>query len=325
MSQIRSQRTCHTFFIILLSHYFFHLMYFVSNSIAAVSNIRSTKSRKNVGNNQSLSSSSSDNSYGSESSASISVISARSTGSTKYIDGLVFDSRWKEATEYVKQNGRHAMKYRRSPQFMNINEDSLVLPIHVALTKADVTLEFLEALIFAYPNSLKKQDSVHRRGCLHIAVKSRVPDHIISYLLRMYPEGVTLQDSMGRVPLHYAVSNLRSLSLLSELIAACPRSIWAQDRVGWSPLHVAAGTLASSDIVKLFLSKSKEIITLTTTKGRTPMVVAKESDNQNKDEIINMLANAQKSLERLPTFQNMRDAERRSKNIFAVMSEVCLA
>jgi len=278
-------------------------------------------------NKQPLTSCSSDNSYGSESSGTISEISARSTveRSTKYLDGLVFDSRWKEATEYVKQNGRLAMKYRTSPQFMNTNEDSRVLPIHVALTKADVTLEYLEALIFAYPNSLRKQDSMNRRGCLHIAVKSRVPDRIVSYLMRMYPEGVTLQDSMGRVPLHYAVSNLRSLSLLSELIAACPRSIWAQDKVGWSPLHVAVGTLASSDVVKLFLSKSKEIITLTTTKGRTPMFVAKESDNQNKDEIINMLADAQKSLESLPVFQNMRDAERRSKNVFAVMSEVCLA
>lgn len=270
-----------------------------------------------------------DDSYGSDGATTVSAVSALSTlersssMSSKYLDELMFDGRWDEAASYVKQNGRHAMKYRRAPQFMNVKEDSFVLPIHVALTKADVPLEFLEALVFAYPNSLMKHDSSLQRGCLHIAIKSRVPDHIISYLIHAYPGGARLQDVMGRLPLHYAISNLRSLSLISALIVECPRSIWAQDKMGWSPLHVASGT--SLDVIKLLLSKSQETITLTTTRGRTPLVIAEESEHKNKQEIVLFLQDAQKALERLPVFQNLRNAEKNGKNIFAIMSETCLA
>jgi hypothetical protein len=267
-------------------------------------------------------------SYRSGGAATLSAVSARSKverSSSKYLHELMYDSRWNDATDYVNQNGRLASKYRRYPQFMNNKEDSFVLPIHVALTKADVTIEFIEALIFAYPNSLKKRESSQHKNCLHIAIKSRVPDNIILYLIRAYPEGGKLQDLMGRIPLHYSISNLRSLSLISTLIAVCPRSIRAQDKMGWSPLHVAADTLSSLDVIKLLSSESQETIFLTTMRGRTPLVVAKESDSKNKQEIVDFLQNAQKKLESLPVFKNFRNAEKNGKNIFAIMSEAYLA
>jgi len=57
-------------------------------------------------------------------------------------------------------------------------------------------------------------------GCmrtpLHIALRYSVNDEAISFLIDKYPAALTIQDSLGRVPLHYACSNQASLTIESH-------------------------------------------------------------------------------------------------------------
>lgn len=256
-----------------------------------------------------------------ENSSTFSSINSKHETNSRYLDQLIFDGKWMEAKLYITENGRCARQWRRCPQFMNNRGDSFVLPIHLAVTHGDVPMDFLESLLFAYPESIEKRESFNQRNCIHIAIKSRVPDTIISQLLRLYPLAVQCQDSFGRLPLHYAISNHRSLSLISELIALCPASIAAQDKAGWSPLHVAVDKFSAVDIVELFLMKSMALITLTTKTGKTPLDIAQESDEETNTAIMKILLRARKTVELLPIVENFRNAEKRGKNMWAVMSE----
>ena len=257
-----------------------------------------------------------------ESSATFSVKESKfGKASNRYLDQLIFDSKWNEAKLFVEENGRCARRWRTSPQFMNNGGDSYVLPIHLALTREDVPLEFLETLIFAYPECVEKRESFNRRSCVHIAIKSLVPDYIISYLINLHPLAVQEKDIYGRIPLHYAVSHLRSLTFISELIALCPTSVFAQDNRGWSPLHVAAGTFSSIAVVQLLLSRSKDLIKITTKIGHTPLDIAEKSDSETITDIIEILRIAQKKANHSPTVDNVYHALIRNKNIGLVMSE----
>lgn len=259
--------------------------------------------------------------YEDENSSTFFTISSKSEKSSGCLDQLIFDSKWKEAKIYIMENGRCARQWRRCPQFMNNRGDSFVLPIHLALTREDVPMDFLESLIFAYPESIEKRETFNHRNCIHIAIKSKVPDYIIFHLLHMYPLAVQSQDIFGRIPLHYAVSNHRSLPLISELIALCPASIAAQDKTGWSPLHVAVDTLCSHDVIQLFLLKSKALVVLTTQKGKTPLDIAQESDCEKNIVVRNMLEMTRKKVDMLPIVDHFRKAEIRNKNMWEVMSE----
>lgn len=253
--------------------------------------------------------------------STFSTIESKFEKNSGYLDQLIFDGKWSEAKLYITENGRCARQWRRCPQFMNCGGDSFVLPIHLALIREDVPMEFLESLIFAYPESIEKRESSNHRNCVHIAIKSRVPDRIISRLLALYPLAVQDKDMFGRIPLHYAVSNHRSLSLISDLIVLCPSSVAAQDKAGWSPLHVAVDTLNPIDVIMLLLLKSKSLITVTTHKGKTPLDIAQDSDKEIDSVIIDVLNAAKTKLELLPVVENFRKAEMRNKNMWQIMSE----
>lgn len=265
--------------------------------------------------------------FDAENSVTMSVVhlNIERKSSAGYLDQLIFEKQWEKARIFVCNNGASARKWRRCPQFMSVNGDSLALPIHLALTHEDVTIDFLESLIFAYPECVKKRESFSNRTCIHIAIKSRVPDHIIAYLINLYPPAAFCHDIYGRVPLHYAVSNMRSRSLISELVRLCPASIFAQDNRGWSCLHVAVDTFCSIEVINLFLSISLELITLKTKLGKTPLDIAKESSHTNNSHMIYLLSLAQKKFEQLPVVQNIRRAEKSNKNMHLVMDSACFA
>jgi hypothetical protein len=241
--------------------------------------------------------------------------------SSTYLDQLIFDECWEEATALVRANGRHAMKLRKSPLFMNTLGDSKLLPIHLACANPTVTFDFLESLLFSNPASIQARESGSNRLCLHIAVKCGVPDDIISYLVKTYPEGLTMQDSMGRLPLHSAISNHRSSALISEFISRYPRTVFAADGLGWSPLHVAAFKCSPISVIELILFQSIEVTTLTTLRGRTPLHVAVMSTNRNKESVIKILSKTERSLCQCPVVANYREAEKNEKNIWNTMSD----
>ncbi len=259
-------------------------------------------------------------SFTSDEGSSFSDMTLRSEKSSTHLDKLIFDGRWEEAIAVLRANGRHAMTFRKSHQFINTLDSTILLPIHLACANSTVKLDFLELLLFSNPASIHEKELSNGRLCLHIALKCNVPDHIILYLVEKYPGSLMTPDLIGRLPLHYAISNHRSFALISEFISRYPRTILASDNDGWSPLHVAIELCAPINTIDLILSHSIEAITLTTMKGKTPLDLAMNSSNRNRESVIAILSRAEELLCEYVVVANFREAEKKEKNVYNMMT-----
>eukprot|EP00571_Detonula_confervacea_P016887 CAMPEP_0172301682 /NCGR_PEP_ID=MMETSP1058-20130122/3523_1 /TAXON_ID=83371 /ORGANISM="Detonula confervacea, Strain CCMP 353" /LENGTH=350 /DNA_ID=CAMNT_0013011893 /DNA_START=155 /DNA_END=1204 /DNA_ORIENTATION=+ len=73
---------------------------------------------------------------------------------------------------------------------------------------------------------------------VHYACRFNPPRTIISHLASLYPQGVMLQDKMGRLPLHYAAKWGASYRLLDYLIEKDRSAASVKDSLGKTPLHL---------------------------------------------------------------------------------------
>jgi hypothetical protein len=222
---------------------------------------------------------------------------------------MITDGEWINALDFMKFNPSYGREPIVAHEFMGSYKDSVVYPIHLALSCSDVPMEFILACISELPQSIKKKETGYNRNMLHIAVRAGVQDSIISYLIQLYPEACSEQDSLGRLPIHYAVSNLRSLSLIQELLAIYPEAVRAWDVSGWTPLHIAVSNSSSSELVNLLLTLAPEMITFKTNRGSTPMEIAINSDSSNKDEIVPILRQTEDVVWSQPAFKSYQLAE----------------
>ena len=180
---------------------------------------------------------------------------------------LIANSEWLRAETIVEENGNLVRKWSVAPSLSGGVHACDILPFHYACKMEDVKVKFLESLLFAYPESIRKRESGFRRIPLHIAIRSRLPDDVILFLLNKYPEGAAIQDMLGRVPLHYAISNHSSIKVIHSLIKTCRSSACAADNLGWTPLHVAANTARSTEMVEILIQSGVETVVARTRKG----------------------------------------------------------
>ena len=94
-----------------------------------------------------------------------------------------------------------------------------------------VTVQFMEALLFANPTSIRMRESGTGRVPLHIAIRARCSDEVIYFLMDKCPESTRIQDILGRLPLHYAISNNVGDELIGRLVHQCPESSRAVDHM----------------------------------------------------------------------------------------------
>eukprot|EP00551_Chaetoceros_affinis_P010082 CAMPEP_0203672412 /NCGR_PEP_ID=MMETSP0090-20130426/8393_1 /ASSEMBLY_ACC=CAM_ASM_001088 /TAXON_ID=426623 /ORGANISM="Chaetoceros affinis, Strain CCMP159" /LENGTH=263 /DNA_ID=CAMNT_0050537723 /DNA_START=40 /DNA_END=831 /DNA_ORIENTATION=+ len=227
---------------------------------------------------------------------------------------LIASNEWLRAKDLVEENGNLVRKWTVAPSLSGGVHAADILPIHQACKMEDLTIHFLEALIFAYPESLRKRETGFRRIPLHIAIRSRVPDEVIFYLLEKYPDGAAVQDVLGRVPLHYAISNHSSMEVITRLIKACRSAACAVDNLGWTPLHVAANAARSSEMVEALIESAVETVVARTRKGNTPLMCANMSEGPFKDLIVEMLRDEEQKFEMTAFFQNFRQAEQNAND-----------
>ena len=193
--------------------------------------------------------------------------------------------------------------------FMGGSGVSQVLPIHMALSLGvDVPMELIQTLLVAYPNSIWKTETGYKRNCAHIALKSSVPDSIISYLIQLHPKACEQQDRLGRLPLHYAISNIRSFEITHEILTKYPEAVKAWDHLGWTPLHIACQTYSSLDVFKELISRYSEAVLMTTKRGSTPLSLATNSKTNYKEFIVPILEKVDAAYRQLPLIQNYRAA-----------------
>mmetsp|Transcript_26989 Transcript_26989/g.31399 ORF Transcript_26989/g.31399 Transcript_26989/m.31399 type:complete len:239 (-) Transcript_26989:9-725(-) len=225
------------------------------------------------------------------------------------LTNLIANNEWSKAKELVEENGNLVRKWTVAPSLTGGVHAADILPIHQACKMESVTIHFLESLLFAYPESIKKRESGFRRTPLHIAIRARVSDEVIFYLLNKFPEIAGVQDVLGRVPLHYAISNHSSMAVIHNLIKACPPTACAPDNLGWTPLHVAANTARSAEMVETLIHSGAETVVAKTRKGNTPMMCANMSRGPDRDLIISILLEEEQKFEKTAYFQNFREAE----------------
>jgi ankyrin repeat protein len=240
--------------------------------------------------------------------------------SSIYLNQLIFDGCWEEATSLVRANGRHSMKERKVHQFNGNQFATSLLPIHLACANPTVTLDFIEVLLFSNPASIKARESQFKRTCLHVALRCGLKDEIIFHLVEKFPEGLKIQDKFGRIPLHYAISNHRSSALISDFISRFPNTIHAADQLGWSALHIAISQGSPISIIEMIISESIEVITLTTEVGATPLHHALMSKDRNSKVIIDILSKAETALCKQPAVANFREAQMKEKQILGTMA-----
>ena len=97
------------------------------------------------------------------------------------------------------------------------------LPLHYACTyKASV--QVVEALIHAFPQSLMSADVQDRMLPLHCACKEGATSDVIDYLLMAYPEATLVQDIHGKTPMDYAM-NLENRLLRDGTVVSIQKSL----------------------------------------------------------------------------------------------------
>ncbi len=228
---------------------------------------------------------------------------------------IIANGEWQRANQMIQDNGNLVRKWSVAPSLTGGVAAADILPIHQACKMDGMTTQFLETLLFAYPESIKKRETGFRRIALHIAIRARAPEEVIFYLLDKYPEGAAVQDVLGRVPLHYAISNHSSMTVIQNLISICPATTRAADNLGWTPLHVAANMARSSEMVDTLVQCCSETVVMLTKKGNTPKMCAEMSKGPDRNPIISMLEVEEQKFEKTPCFKNFRDAERLASQI----------
>lgn len=222
---------------------------------------------------------------------------------------IIANGEWKRASQMIQDNGNLVRKWSVAPSLTGGVAAADILPIHQACKMDTITVQFLETLLWAYPESLKKRETGFRRIALHIAIRARAPEEVIFFILDKYPQGAAVQDVLGRVPLHYAISNHSSMRVIQSLITICPATTRAADNLGWTPLHVASNMARSIEMVDILIECGAESVVSVTKKGNSPLMCATMSSGPDKQIIITRLMEEEAKFEKTAYFKNFRNAE----------------
>ena len=183
---------------------------------------------------------------------------------------LVDNEQWELAIQQSNNNRHLAEAWSSRPGFFEGIKTSDVLPIHIACARRP-TVEVIDALHEANRMGLRQKESAYQRIPLQIACRSDASPDVVKRLLEYYPEGAAVDDNLGRLAIHYRLSNGADDETIGALLKACPGSARAFDRRGWLPLHVAASVGASPHVIQSLVEAHPEAVLLATIKGSTPL------------------------------------------------------
>jgi hypothetical protein len=237
------------------------------------------------------------------------IVSFANTRHINILTRMITDGEWRNALDFMKFNPSFSREPIMAHEFMGGYRNAEVYPIHLALSCSDVPMEFILGCVSIYPDSVRKRETGYKRNVLHIAFRSGVPDNIISYLIQLYPGAASQQDCLGRLPLHYAMSNVRSKSIIQELLNVYPEAVKSWDVSGWTPLHIAAGTYTTEEIMNLLVTMAPEMVAFKTDRGSTPLEIALRSTKNNKDEIVPILKKTEDLVWSQPLFKSYQHEE----------------
>lgn len=227
---------------------------------------------------------------------------------------LLVNAQWKAAIECIKLDQTQARKWITTQSFTGNLSKTEVLALHQACTISSVELDVVGQLCLAYPEALLLRETGTLRTPLHIAIRARVSDEVILFLMNKCREAIFAQDALGRIPLHYACSNQLSKITVHRLIEADTESVRACDNLGWTPLHVASSLYQTADVIEHMLCVCPEAVLAMTNKGSSTSTVANTNPSEAKEAILEIMAEVESNFLRMPAFMNIRAAETRMNN-----------
>jgi Ankyrin repeats (3 copies) len=216
-------------------------------------------------------------------------------------------SDWEKATAIAKNTPSQAALWtKRVGLFEGVVKPSYCLPLHEVVCSSSTStappLETVAAILAAHGAAVRTRESAYGRLPLHCACRRPMgsssastnnnsknndtsanhhhPHYaaaVIALLLRAHPAACLVPDDLGRLPLHYALSNNNGAdaTIVHMLLSASPESARGVDAASWTPLHVACAnagstTTASIGIVQALLHLHPAAAIWRTDKGSTP-------------------------------------------------------
>jgi hypothetical protein len=171
--------------------------------------------------------------------------------------------------------------------FFDGAKDAHVLPLHQATAVVGVPLDLVHLLLQAYPAAVQAVESSYRRLPLHCACRTTADPALIQMLLMADADYISVEnssavkqqlvsaclqpDELGRLPLHYALSNGAVPETIEHLLGAGAAAAQGEDGRGWTPLHVAASVGCSLAVMQQIYSAYPPAVLQRTILGSTPL------------------------------------------------------
>lgn len=176
---------------------------------------------------------------------------------------LIKRKAWKFAIKRLAEHPMEAMRYQSVPLYeMSVASDDdsqRALPIHHAMTLHPPSI-VVEKIIKAYPDCARMIDEKYGRLPLHFGCIDSAGVNCLSVLVKAFPEGAMVKDnSGGRLPLHY-VCIWGTLPEVTVILNAYPAGRFAKDGEGKTPLILAqnSGNTNKDSIVHVLQTRLKD-------------------------------------------------------------------
>lgn len=193
------------------------------------------------------------------------------TSPTKLYD-LIREEKWPEVIERIASHLEELRSWG----------GNCYLPIHYACWRPSVPEKVIEALIEAYPESLKEKTKLYGALPLHCAASRPSSAHnfdVIKLLLRSYKEGVAVEDKDEQTPLHRYLRPMTSptLETTTLLVDAYPDAVRMCDKFEMYPLHCAA-SYGNWEVLEYLINLYPDVLLKKDHEGKTPKDISYYSD-----------------------------------------------
>jgi hypothetical protein len=149
---------------------------------------------------------------------------------------LIRDEHWAHLVRRVNK----APEQVQSKTIVNLDgQNTEAYPLHYLCKKRNVPPALVELIIDACKEASRTPDAELHSLPIHIACEHDASVGVLDVLIRAYPEGLTITDADGNLPIHYACS-LESCESALYLLKACPESVMTKNKKGQTPLHLAS-------------------------------------------------------------------------------------
>ena len=115
------------------------------------------------------------------------------------LSNAITSEQWERVVQMCQTQPTSAKSWTTRHGLFEGIKDANVLPIHEALV-AGAPYPIIEALLFAYPDSVYCKESSYQRLPLHCACRKNAQIDVVDLLLTKYADAALTADSLGRLP-----------------------------------------------------------------------------------------------------------------------------